>query len=75
MSNEEQLSLRAVKCSRIIQSLNELYGISLKEAADILYLSDTFHLIEEEVADLQCRSDKYLASLIWEEYTDGRRAE
>jgi hypothetical protein len=30
--------------------------------------SETAGLIEDGVADLQCRSDKYLASLVWEEY-------
>lgn len=48
----------------------ELYGLSLQEAADIYYQSDTSELIEEGVADLQCRSDKYLASVIWEEHLE-----
>ncbi len=26
-------------------------------------------LIDEGVADLHCRSDKYLATLVWEEYS------
>lgn len=29
-------------------------------------------VIEEWVADLQCRSDKYLASLVWEEFQEKR---
>ncbi|MBO5233375.1 MAG: DUF3791 domain-containing protein [Prevotella sp.] len=55
-------------------ALCELYGLSLQESTDIFYQSDTAELIEEGVADLQCRSDKYLASLIWEEYQEHKLA-
>ncbi|MDE5693146.1 MAG: DUF3791 domain-containing protein [Duncaniella sp.] len=68
MTEESKLAFRANKCANIIKSMCELYGISLQEAADIYYQSDTSELIEDGVADLQCRSDKYLATLIWEEY-------
>lgn len=64
------MAMRATKCANIIMSLCELYGLSLQEATDIFYQSDTVGLIEDGVADLQCRSDKYLASLIWEEYQE-----
>ncbi len=67
MTEESKLAFRANKCANIIKSICELYGISLQEAADMYYQSDTSELIEEGVADLQCRSDKYLATLIWEE--------
>ena len=42
--------------------------MSLKEAADIYYMSQTSALIEEGFSDLHCRSPKYLATLVWEEY-------
>lgn len=64
------MAMRAAKCANIIMSLRELYGLSLQEATDIFYQSDTVGLIEDGVADLQCRSDKYLASLVWEEYQE-----
>lgn len=51
-------------------ALSELYGISLQEATDIYYQSETARLIEEKVADLHCRSEKYLATLVWEEHTE-----
>ncbi|MDE5739695.1 MAG: DUF3791 domain-containing protein [Bacteroidaceae bacterium] len=44
--------------------------MSLQEATDMFYKSTTSDLIEEGVADLQCRSDKYLATLVWEEYRE-----
>lgn len=62
--------MRATKIANIIVCLCELQSISLQEATDIFYNSITSDLIEEGVADLQCRSDKYLATLVWEEYQE-----
>ncbi|MDE5549783.1 MAG: DUF3791 domain-containing protein [Bacteroidaceae bacterium] len=62
--------MRAAKIANIIVCLCELYGMSLQEATDMFYKSTTSDLIEEGVADLQCRSDKYLATLVWEEYEE-----
>lgn len=68
MTDESKMVMRAAKCAHIIMALCELYGLSLQEATDVFYQSETAGLIEDGVADLQCRSDKYLASLVWEEY-------
>lgn len=68
MTEETKLAFQANKSANIIKSICEIYELSLKDAADIYYQSDTSQLIEEGVADLQCRSDKYLATLIWDEY-------
>lgn len=70
MTEESKLALQANKCANIIKSLCEMYGISLQEATDIYYQSETSELIEEGVSDLQCRSDKYLASVIWDEHLE-----
>lgn len=70
MTEESRLAFQAGKSAKIIKSMCDLYGLSLQEAADIYYQSDTSELIEEGIADLQCRSDKYLASVIWEEYRE-----
>ena len=67
MSDETLLSLRASKIANIISSISELYHISMEEAADIYYTSPIADLIEEGVADLHCRSDKYLATVIWDD--------
>lgn len=67
MSEETKMAFQAYKSANVIKSLCELYGISIKEAADIYYQSDTSELIEEGVGDLQCRSDRYLATVIWDE--------
>lgn len=67
MTDESKMVMRAAKCANIIMALGELYGLSIQEAMDVFYSSETAGFIEEGVADLQCRSDKYLASLVWEE--------
>lgn len=66
--------MRAAKNARIIESLCSLYDISLQQATDLYYESDVSKLIEDGVADLQCRSDKYLATLVWEEYNQITRS-
>lgn len=70
MTEESKMAMRATKCANIIMCLCELYGLSFQEATDIFYQSETEGLIEDGVADLQCRSNKYLASLVWEEYQE-----
>lgn len=55
------------KYARIIEEISNMYSISLDEAMDMFYHSDTMQLMEEGVADLHCRSDKYLAEEVWRE--------
>ncbi len=73
MTEESKLAFHAGKSANIIKSLSDLYGLSLQEAADIYYQSDTSELIEDGIADLHCRSDKYLATVIWEEHQESRK--
>ena len=70
MSEETKQILRSAQCARIITCISEMYGVSLQEATDIYYESDTANLIEEGVSDLHCRSDKYLAEEVWNEYQE-----
>lgn len=70
MTQESKMALRATKCANIIEAMCELSDLSYSVATDIFYQSDTAALIEEGVADLQCRSNKYLASVILEEYKE-----
>ena len=55
------------KYARIITCISELHNVSLEEAMDIFYNSPLLPLLEDGVADLHCRSDKYLAEEIWNE--------
>lgn len=70
MSEESVQIIRSAQCARIISSISEMFGVSLIEATDIYYSSDTSNLIEEGVSDLHCRSDKYLAEEVWNEYCE-----
>ncbi len=69
---ETELYLRGNKNAGIIMAISELYGISIQDATNIYYQSETAKLIEEKVADLHCRSEKYLATLVWEEHLAGK---
>ena len=71
--SETDIALRANKNAGIIEALCELYAIPVKDATDIYYSSDTSRLIEEGVAELHCRSEKYLATLVWEEYLENTK--
>lgn len=73
MTDETTLVLRGDKCAAIISSLSDMYGVSIEEAADIYYQSETAQLIEDKVADLHCRSEKYLATLVWEEHLENTK--
>ena len=70
MSEESKQIPRSAQCSRIIAAISEMHNITLQEAADIYYNSDTATLIEDGIADLHCRSDKYLAEEVWNEYQE-----
>ena len=49
------------KFARIISEISKMYNVSLDDAMDMFYNSETMQLMEEGVADLHCRSEKYLA--------------
>ena len=55
------------KFARIISEIIEMYNVSLDDAMDMFYKSETIQLMEEGVADLHCRSEKYLAEEVWRE--------
>ena len=55
------------KFPRIISEISEMYNVSLDDAMDMFYNSETIQLMEEGVADLHCRSEKYLAEEVWRE--------
>ncbi|MCM1336378.1 MAG: DUF3791 domain-containing protein [Candidatus Amulumruptor caecigallinarius] len=71
--SETELVLRGNKNARIILAISELFKVSLAEATNIYFHSDTAQLIEDKIADLHCRSDKYLATLAWEDHLEGIR--
>lgn len=68
MTDETTVVLRGEKNAGIIRALGELYGLDIMRAADIYYNSETSSLIERKISDLHCRSDRYLATLVMDEY-------
>ena len=59
-----------MKYARIIDGIAREMGISREEAMDRFYHSDTFQMINEGIADLHCRSDKYLIDEFCMEWKD-----
>lgn len=55
------------KFARIISEISKMYNVSLDDAMDMFYNSETMLLMEEGGADLHCRSEKYLAEEVWRE--------
>lgn len=73
MIDETRTVFRGDKAAEIIGAIYELYGVSLEKATDIYYQSETSELIDEGVADLHCRSPRYLAQCVWDEYQNSNR--
>ena len=48
------------------------FNVPIDKATDIYYNSETANLIEDGIADLHCRSDKYLAGEIWREFQESK---
>lgn len=71
--SETDLYIRGIKNAAIIMAMNELFGVSIEDATNIYYQSETARLIEDKVADLHCRSEKYLATLVWEEHLENAK--
>lgn len=69
--DESNTIFRGDLAADIIKAICELYNVSMPQATDIYYRSDTSELIDAGVADLQCRSAKYLAQCVWDEYIEG----
>lgn len=70
MTEESKIVLRGDKCSGVIRAICERYDVPLRQAMDIFYNSTTSVLIEEGIADLHCRSERYLAQCVWDEYRE-----
>ena len=64
MTDDAKNTILDAKYARIISAISEMHSIPLEKAADNFYNSETSRLIEEGVADLHYRSDRYLAEEI-----------
>lgn len=75
MTDETTTIFRGDKAASVIMAISEMYNVSLENATDIYYQSDTSELIDEGVADLHCRSPRYLAQCVWDEYQEDEKQE
>ena len=75
MSEESKQILRSSQCARIIVCISEMFNVPLAKATDIFYSSETAGMIEDGIADLHCRSDKYLAGEVWREYQENKTSQ
>jgi hypothetical protein len=57
-------TLLQYKYDSVIETLAELKGISLRQAFDMFYQSQTYLEMREGISDMHCRSDIYLAEEI-----------
>jgi hypothetical protein len=53
-------SLLQRKYKRIVSLLAEETGMTLREALEYFYTSETYQEMSQGVSDMHCRSDKYL---------------
>lgn len=72
MISDTDSIFRGDKVAEVILAICELYNVSIEKATDIYYQSDTSELIDEGVADLHCRSPRYLAQCVWDEYQENQ---
>ncbi len=69
MDDSKNIIIQA-KNARVIAILAEKFDGSLDKAMDVFYHSTIAQMIQDGIADLHCRSDRYLADEIYREYTE-----
>ena len=60
--------LLQMKYARVVARFAQCVNISLNEALDFFYHSETYQLMRDGTADMHCMSDIYLAEELSEEY-------
>ncbi len=65
-------TLLQMKYARVVAMFAAQQNISMEEALDFFYHSETYQELREGIADLHCRSDQYVADELAIEYRDSR---
>lgn len=65
-------TLLQMKYARVVAMFAEQQGLSMEEALDFFYHSETYQELREGIADLHCRSDQYIADEMSAEYRESR---
>jgi len=67
---EADKTLLQMKYARVVALFAEQKGLSMEDALDFFYHSETYQELREGIADLHCRSDQYVADELAAEYGD-----
>ena len=62
--------LLQMKYSRVVAKFAEQQKITIEEALDFFYHSETYQELREGIADLHCRSDQYVTDELKAEYKE-----
>lgn len=65
-------TLLQMKYARVVAMFAAQQNISMEDALDFFYHSETYQELREGIADLHCRSDQYVADELTLEYRDSR---
>ena len=63
-------TLLQMKYARVVAQFAAQQSLSMEEALDFFYHSETYQELREGIADLHCRSDQYVADELALEYHD-----
>ena len=63
-------TLLQMKYARVVTLFAAQQSLSMEEALDFFYHSETYQELREGIADLHCRSDQYVADELAAEYHD-----
>ena len=67
---EADKTLLQMKYARVVAMFAEQQRLSVEEALDFFYHSETYQELREGIADLHCRSDQYVTDELAAEYHD-----
>ena len=67
---EADKTLLQMKYSRVVALFAAQQGLSVENALDFFYHSETYQELREGIADLHCRSDQYVADELALEYRE-----
>ena len=63
-------TLLQMKYARVVALFAAQQSLSMEEALDFFYHSETYQELREGIADLHCRSDQYVADELAAEYSE-----
>ena len=65
-------TLLQMKYARVVALFAVQQGLSMEDALDFFYHSETYQELREGIADLHCRSDQHVTDELTLEYRDSR---